>query len=125
MIVDNLIMLREKAGNPSFKIMAEKSGVSVLTISRIYNRKIDFPSTHSLSRLAIALNCTLPQILAGTDTAIGNVDELEAKIQTLTDEVSRLTAEVEKLNMEASYKDEIIRLKDEIITLLSASSEKL
>ena len=118
MVIDKLIEARTKAGNPSFKAIADKAGCSQQTVSRIFNRKQDYPDTFTLSSIAAALGTTLDKILVDTDASVGNIDPLTDEIKHLTDEVARLTAENERLILEVAHKDEIIRLKDEIIGLL-------
>ena len=121
MWLDNLKEARVKAGNPSYKWIAEKAHCSERTILRIFTGKTEFPDTYTLDGIARALNTSLGKILAGTDTSIGNVDELKEEIKSLTEEVTTLTNKVEQLEITLLHKEEIIKLKDEIISVLQKS----
>ena len=117
MLIENLNEARAKAGNPSFKEIAEKAHCSEKTVSRMFNGKIEFPDTCNLKGIADALNTTVGNLLAGTDTSVGNVTALEERIASLTAEVVRLTNKVDYLELTLTHKEEIIKLKDEIISM--------
>lgn len=121
MWLENLKEARSKAGNPSYKWIAEKAHCSERTILRIFTGKTEFPDTYTLDGIAHALDTTLGKILAGTDASIGNVSGLEEKIASLTAEVTLLTNKVEQLELTLQHKEEIIALKDAIISVLQKS----
>lgn len=123
--LENLKAARTKAGNPSYKDIAEKAICSEKTVYRIFVGKTNFPDTPTLSGIATALGTTLDDILAGTNTSVGNVDELKEQIKTLTAEVNRLTQKVELLEKDLLHKDEVISLKDEIINIHSFYTKML
>ena len=123
MLLENLAEARVKAGNPTFKVIAEKAHCSEKTISRIFNGKIAFPDTCTLEGIAVALNTTVGKLLAGTDTSVGNVTALEEQIASLTAEVVRLTNRVDYLESALTHKEEIIKLKDEIIGMYQKSAD--
>jgi transcriptional regulator with XRE-family HTH domain len=122
MIADNLIEARAQAGNPSFKAIALKAHCSALTVSRIFNRKNEYPDTFTLKNIAEALDTTLEKILAGAEASVGNVAPLEEAISSLKSEVEQLKAEVTLLRTEIAHKDEVIALKDEIISIYRSHS---
>ena len=122
MLIDNLIEARAKAGNPSFKAIAEKAHCSALTVSRIFNRKNDYPDTFTLKGIAEALGTTLEKVLAGAEASVGDVAPLENEISELKAEVERLMAEVTLLRTEIAHKEEVIALKDEIISIYRSHS---
>lgn len=115
MWLENLKEARAKAGNLSYKSIAEKAICSEKTVYRIFTGKTGFPDTPTLSGIATALGTTLDDILAGTNTSVGNIDELKEQIKTLTAEVDRLSTLVELLEKDLAHKSEVILLKDEII----------
>ena len=108
---------RVRAGNPPYRIIAEKAKCSERTVLRIFNGQYDSPSIYYLDGIATALHTSLKEIFADTDASFGNIDELKEQIKSLTEEVTRLTVENEALNSALKYKDEIIKLKDEIIKM--------
>lgn len=122
MLIDNLIEARVKAGNPSFKDIALKAHCSALTVSRIFNRKNEYPDTFTLKCIAEALGTTLEKVLAGAEASVGNVAPLEESISSLQAEVERLKTEVALLRAEVAHKDEVITLKDEIISIYRSHS---
>ena len=124
MIIDNLIEARAKAGNPSFKAIAEKAHCSALTVSKIFNRKSKYPDTFTLKGIAEALGTTLEKILSGAEASVGDVTPLENEISNLNAEVEKLSAELALLRSEVTHKDEVIALKDEIIRLLKSKTKE-
>ena len=124
MIIDNLIEARAKAGNPSFKTIAEKAHCSALTVSKIFNRKNEYPDTFTLKGIAEALGTTLEKILSGAEVSVGDVTPLENEISNLKAEVEKLSAELALLRSEVTHKDEVIALKDEIIRLLKSKTKE-
>jgi transcriptional regulator with XRE-family HTH domain len=115
MWLENLKDARIRAGNPTFKEIAQKALCSERTVSRIFNGKTKFPDTPTLKGICEALNTTLDAILEGTNTSVGDIDALKEQIKTLTEEVDRLSKLVELLEKDLAHKNEVILLKDEII----------
>ena len=111
MLTENLNKARIKAGNPSYKVIAEKAHCSNRTISRIFSGETESPDTCTLENIATALNTTLAELLSGTSTSVVDAEKIE--------EIAKLSAEVETLKTEIAHLKEIIELKDEIIRLLS------
>lgn len=122
LVIDNLIEARAKAGNPPFKEMALKAHCSALTVSKIFNRKTDYPDLFTLKGIAESLDTTLEKILAGAEASVGDVAPLEAEISSLKAEVEQLKAEVTLLRTEIIHKEEVIALKDEIIGIYRSHS---
>ena len=122
MLIDNLIEARVKAGNPSFKDIALKAHCSALTVSKIFNRKTDYPDTFTIKCIAESLGTTLEKVLAGAEASVGDVAPLEESISSLQAEVERLKTEVTLLRAEIAHKDEVITLKDEIISIYRSHS---
>ena len=115
MWLENLKEARIRAGNPTFKEIAKKALCSERTISRIFNEKTKFPDTPTLKGICEALNTTLDAILEGTNTSVGDIDDLKEQIKALTEEVDRLGKLVELLEKDLAHKNEVIGLKNEII----------
>ena len=111
MLTENLNHARNKAGNPPYKVIAEKAHCTVRTISRIFSGETESPDTCTLENIATALNTTLAELLSGTSTSVVDAKKIE--------ENAKLSAEVEALKVENAHLREIIELKDEIIRLLS------
>lgn len=122
MVIDNLIEARAKAGNPSFKDIALKAHCSALTVSKIFNKKNEYPDTFTLRSIAEALGTTLEKILAGAEASVGDVAPLENEIASLKSEVEQLKSELTLLRAEIAHKDEVIALKDEIISIYRSHS---
>ena len=103
------------------------------TVKRVVAGVTSNPYIDTLDRFAIALGCSLGDILIGTNAVISTdqVHELQDKIDALTtenativaerdfanadnailkNEITSLTAEIKLLTMQLSYKDEIIAL---------------
>lgn len=111
LITESLNHARNKAGNPSYKVIAEKAHCTARTISRIFSGETESPDTCTLENIAEALNTTLAELLSGTSTSVVDAKKIE--------ENAKLSAEVEALKVENAHLKEIIELKDEIIRLLS------
>ena len=125
MWLDNLKELK-KEKNLSTKQLAEKSNLPEKTVTRILAGKTANPYMDTLDRLAVALGCTIGDILAGTKVVVGDetlaqlTTQLEATIAErdlviaenaiLKDKVSALSAENELLNMKLMHKEELLAL---------------
>lgn len=125
MWLDNLKELK-KEKNLSTKQLAEKSNLPEKTVTRILAGKTANPYMDTLDRLAVALDCTIGDILAGTKVVVGDENlaqlttQLEATIAErdlviaenaiLKDKVSALSAENELLNMKLMHKEELLAL---------------
>ena len=126
-----LILIKEKKLNKHQ--IAERGNLPYETVKRIVNGETLNPTIETLDRFAMALNCSLSDILIGTNTVVGTtrladlqaqVDCLVKKIESLKaerdfavadnailkDEIKTLSAKIDLLNMQLAYKDEIIAL---------------
>ena len=129
---ENLLDIINKSGLTKQQI-AERGNLPYETVKRVISGVTNNPYIETLDRFAIALNCTLSDILVGTKAVVGNekmpqmqeeIDDLAAENATiiaerdlliaennlLKDEVKTLNAKIELLTMQLSYKDEIIAL---------------
>lgn len=125
MWLDNLKELKREK-NISTKQLAEKANLPEKTVVRILSGNTANPYLDTLDRLAMALECTIGDILAGTKVVVGNstLSTLQERIDTiaaerdlviaensiLKDKVTALTAENELLKMQLKHKEEIIAL---------------
>ena len=125
MWLDNLKELK-KEKNLSTKQLAEKSNLPEKTVTRILAGKTANPYMDTLDRLAVALDCTIGDILAGTKVVVGDENlaqlttQLEATIAErdlviaenaiLKDKVSALSAENELIKMQLMHKEELLAL---------------
>ena len=87
MWLDNLKELKKEKGMTT-KQLAEKANLPEKTVSRILSGKTANPYIDTLDRLATALGCKIGDILAGTNTVIG-----DKKLPALQEEVDTVTAE--------------------------------
>ena len=133
MWLDNLKELRIKAGNPSIKIMAEKSGLPERTVSRMFTGEIKMPYADTLQRITNALGGSLDEILSDTKVVVGEetLIELKEQVETviadldnvsaehdmavaensiLKTKIAALTTENDMLRMKLEHKEEIIAL---------------
>lgn len=133
MWLDNLREYRIKAGNPSDKAIAEKSGVSARNVARIFAGEIKTPYAETLDHIVKAMGFTLTDIFSETKVVIGDEKfcELKEQVEVTTAEldnvsaehdmlvaennilktkVATLSAEVDMLRMKLEHKDEIIAL---------------
>ena len=129
---ENLLDIIKRSGLTKHQI-AEKGNLPYETVKRVVSGHTSNPYIDTLDRFAIALGCSLGDILIGTNAVISTdqvhelqekIDALTAEINTLTaerdfsnadnailkNEITTLTAEIKLLNMQLSYKDEIIAL---------------
>ena len=133
MWLDNLREYRIKAGNPSDKAIAEKSGVSARNVARIFAGEIKTPYAETLDHIVKAMGYTLTDLFSETKVVIGDEKfcELKEQVEVTTAEldnvsaehdmlvaennilktkVSALSAEVDMLRMKLEHKEEIIAL---------------
>ena len=130
MWLNNLKELK-KEKKLSTKQLAEKANLPIKTVSRILEGTTVNPYIDTLDRLAIALGCTIGDILADTKAVIGdnslatlqkNIEAVETEKETveaqkdiiaaenaiLRNQVAALTAENELLKMKLLHKEELL-----------------
>jgi transcriptional regulator with XRE-family HTH domain len=113
--------------------IAEKGNLPYETVKRVISGVTNNPYIETLDRFAIALGCSLSDILVGTKAVVGTekMPQMQEEIDTLTaanatikaekdlllaengilkDEVKALNSKVDLLTMQLGYKDEIIAL---------------
>ncbi len=113
--------------------IAEKGNLPYETVKRVVSGVTNNPYIETLDRFAIALGCSLSDILVGTKAVVGNekMSQMQEELDTLTaenatiiaekdlllaengilkDEVKALNSKVELLTMQLGYKDQIIAL---------------
>lgn len=129
---ENLLDIIKKSGMTKTQI-AEKGNLPYETVKRVISGVTNNPYIETLDRFAIALGCSLSDILVGTRAVVGNekmpqmqeeINDLESENATviaerdlllaensiLKDEVKTLNNKVELLTMQLGYKDQIIAL---------------
>ena len=129
---ENLLEIINASGFTKQQI-AERGNLPYETVKRVVSGKTDNPYLETLDRFAIALGCTLNDIVIGTKAVIGTekLAELQEQITTLSqenetikaerdlmiaenainkDEIKTLTAKIDLLTMQLSHKDEVIAL---------------
>ena len=139
MWLDNLLEIK-KEKNLSTKQIVERSNLPEKTVTRILSGHTANPYIDTLDRLAMALDCTIGDILVGTKAVIGDdsLSALQSTINTLMserdsaiaerdilladnailkDKNTTLTAEVDLLKMQIMYKDKIIATHEYYIRL--------
>lgn len=127
---ENLLAIIKESGLTNHQI-AENGNLPYETVKRVVSGKTDNPYIETLDRFAIALKCTLGDILIGTKAVVGTkkLPELQETIDTLVleketvmaerdmviaentilkEKVNTLTNENELLKMQIMYKDKII-----------------
>lgn len=132
MWLDNLKELK-KEKNMSTKQLAERANLPEKTVIRILSGKTLNPYLDTLDRLAVGLECSIGDIIAGTNAVIGtaNLSTLQEDITNVTkeketiaaerdlvcaennilkDKVTTLTAEIELLKMKLMHKEELLAL---------------
>ena len=107
MWLDNLRELRIKAGNPSDKVIAEKSGVSTRNVSRLFAGEIKTPFAETLDHVVKALGFTLTDIFSETRVVIGDekLSELAERVETVSAE---LDAAAEELDTASAEYDKLV-----------------
>lgn len=132
MWLDNLKEIK-KEKNMSTKQLAERANLPEKTVIRILSGKTLNPYLDTLDRLAVGLECTIWDIIAGTNAVIGtaqlstlqeNITNVTKEKETITaerdlvlaennilkDKVTTLTAEIELLKMKLMHKEELLAL---------------
>ena len=77
MWLDNLRELRIKAGNPSDKVIAEKSGISTRNVARLFAGEIKTPYAETLDHIVKAMGFTLTDIFSETKVVIGDENHVQ------------------------------------------------
>lgn len=131
---ENLLMLIKESGLTKQQI-AERGNLPYDTVKRVIAGITNNPYIETLDRFAIALGCTLSDILVGTKAVVGNekmpalqekIDELIAKNEELTaqlelsikdnaiqiDKVNVLTKELELVNLKLMYTEKLLATHD-------------
>lgn len=127
---ENLLEIIKESGLTNHQI-AENGNLPYETVKRVVSGKTDNPYIETLDRFAIALKCSLGDILIGTKAVVGtkklpelqeNINALMLEKETvmaerdmviaentiLKEKVNTLTNENELLKMQIMYKDKII-----------------
>ena len=129
---DNLLKLIEESKLTKQQI-AERGNLPYETVKRVISKKTPNPYIETLDRFAIALECTLGDILIDTKAVVGTekLAELQETIDAVTaerdliitentilkDKVSVLTAENELLKRELMHKEELLAVHNYYIKL--------
>lgn len=136
---ENLLQLIQDSKLTKHEI-AERGNLPYETVKRVVSGKTDNPYIETLDRFAIALGCTLQDILIGTKAVVGTValpelqerldavtaekeeiiaerDLLLAKNAILEDKVTTLTAEIDLLKMQLMHKEELLAVHNYYIKL--------
>lgn len=117
MWLDNLKELK-KEKNLTTKRLAELANLPEKTVIRILSGQTANPYLDTLDRLALALDSTIGDILAGTKAVVGDTSltEMQAQIDELTAKNEELTAQLELVT-----KDNAIQI--EKVTVLTKELE--
>ena len=102
MWLDNLRELRIKAGNPSDKVIAEKSGISTRNVNRLFAGEIKTPYAETLDHIVKAMGFTLTDIFSETKVVIGDekLCELKEQVETVTAELDTVSEELDIVSAE-------------------------
>ena len=137
---ENLLDIINKSGLTKQQI-AERGNLPYETVKRVISGVTNNPYIETLDRFAIALDCTLSDILVGTKAVVGNekmpqmqeeIDALTEENTTLTaekevlvaqntileDKVKTLSAEIDLLKMQLTHKEELLAIHNYYITQL-------
>jgi transcriptional regulator with XRE-family HTH domain len=143
MWLDNLKELK-KEKNMSTKQLAERANLPEKTVIRILSGKTLNPYLDTLDRLAIGLECTIGDILAGTNAVIGtaNLSMLQETLSAVTterdsaiaardlasaenailqDKVNTQEKEIELLKLQLLHKDELISVHKSYLNILQSN----
>lgn len=125
MWLENLREARTKT-NKSVKQIAEETGVTEKTLTRIFSGNAKMPRFETLALIASACDTSLEEIFAESCArlASGDLIALQEKVDQLTSELSIITAELSVSNGKVASltaENDMLRLKlehkDEIISL--------
>ena len=119
---DNLLKLIE-ASNLTKQQIAERGNLPYETVKRVISKKTPNPYIETLDRFAIALGCTLGDILIDTKAVIGteNLTELQETIDIVTAELDLIKAE----NAILKEENTAIKAKNELLTMQLMHKEEL
>ena len=125
MWLEKLKELREKAGNPTYKVIAEGAKVGERTVSRVFHGEGD-PFLDTLDRIVNFLGGTLSELFSDTKAVVVDVctiktqeeyDVLNAKYDLilaengiLNDKINVMTSELELLKVKLAHKEELLAL---------------
>lgn len=125
MWLDNLREYRIKAGNPSDKAIAEKSGVSTRNVARIFAGEIKTPYAETLDHIVKAMGYTLTDIFSETKVVIGDEKfcELKEQVEATTAELDTVSAEQEMLIAENNVLKQKIAAQETELALLRMKLE--
>lgn len=125
MWLENLKEIKHEKGLHT-KDIAEKAGLPIKTVERIFSGKTTSPMLDTLERLATALGVSLREILSGTHAVIGDktLAESQQKVDILTVERDLLLAENAELKMKVGTITEIIT-ENKILKIKLAHAEEL
>ena len=111
------IIETKKAKGISTKTMSEKTQIPVETITRILNRKTEFPRIDTVLELSASVGLTPWELFAETPFIIGDQTEVDrlntiltlaqAEIAELKDKVSALEAENKLLCLKLEYEEKL------------------
>lgn len=127
MWIDNLIDLRARRGNPSYKLISEKSKVPERTVTRVFSRDTENPYLDTVIRIIkYGLEGSVEEVFADTKQVVGDEalvksqgeaeivaatnDLLSVENDALKKKVEALSTELELTKKELSHKEEIIAL---------------
>lgn len=129
---ENLLEIIKESGLTKHQI-ADRGNLPYETVKRVVAGKTDNPYIETLDRFAIALGCSLGDILIGTKAVVGTkkMAELQEQVDILTaenatiiaerdfaiaetalckEEVKALNAKIDLLTMQLTHKDELLAL---------------
>ena len=116
---DNLLAIIKESGLTKHQI-AERGNLPYETVKRVAAGLTENPYLDTLDRFAMALGCSLADILLGTGVVIGNkkLIELQESIDTLTSQNDILIAERDSVIAEnIALKTEVTALTNEILRI--------
>lgn len=126
---ENLLTIIKESGLTKQQI-AERGNLPYDTVKRVIAGITNNPYIETLDRFAIALGCTLSDILVGTKAVVGDekMPALQEKIAELTAKNEELTAQLElsiKDNAIQTEKVNVLTKELELVNLKLMYTEKL